>query len=309
MINPTRAGHHPVVRWCAFLLLAAGAAAFSGCTVDVLFGFKACEQGGVEHAAGAIYTDTDGCQCTCGTDGACVNRTCAGTGGGGEGGGGGCDYEGNVLAANDMVVSPDGCLTCTCMPDGTVVCVDRPCGPCAEAPPFCEQPLSPYCVAEAVCDLNGWVCVETCECETGMPPNCAAPPTGCYWSGPYCDEDGAWTCGDLICDGCQSAPDMCPDPMMPGCWTEPWCDGFNWECIVVCDACMMDPVPPECFATQQDCMAYPYCDPIYGWQCAEDCAMPGCVGAPPLCDSMDPQCFGQPVCVQGDWYCEFACVE
>jgi hypothetical protein len=283
-------------------LLAAGAAAFSGCTVDVLLGFTSCPVGGSEYAAGATFPDPEApCRTgTCHPDGTVtwVENGCPIE----------CEHEGVVFAQDTSQVFAGGCQRCTCLADQQVVCTEQACGPCAVEAPDCPLPFDPLCTVTPTCDdATGWACVEACPCDNAIPPLCAEPPTGCYWAGPYCDQD-AWTCGELICDGCQSQPGLCPDPMMPGCWSEPWCDGFNWECIVVCDACAMNPMPPECVASQQDCMAFPYCDPIYGWQCYEECAMPGCIDMPPVCDTMDPQCYAQPVCLEGQWYCEIACV-
>lgn len=270
--------------------------------MDVLLGFSECTgaDGKAYSAGDSAIAAGDGCNtCTCNADGtlACTEMACPTP----------CDFDGKLHQPGATFAAADGCNTCECTADGTVVCTETACPPPCQGAPLCDQPLIMGCVADPVCNPDGsWDCVVSCECggATGI-PECPAPPTGCFFTGPYCDGQ-QWTCGDLYCDGCQSQPDVCVDPGIAGCWAEPWCDGFNWTCIVNCDPCAME-VPPFCTPMSADCMSYPYCDPMYGWLCYEECPMPGCPDPPPLCESMEPNCIAQPVCIDATWYCELAC--
>ena len=96
---------------------------------------------------------------------------------------------------------------------------------------------------------------------------------------------------------------------MMGCYAQPWCDGFAWQCAVGCDPCPGAP-PTDCFSRNADigCTAAPYCDPIYGWQCSENCGMGTCNDPQPTCDYLGPSCYGQPICLESAWYCEFVCM-
>jgi hypothetical protein len=294
-----------VVKASAVLLLSGAAimTALGGCTVDVLLGFEECSLNGASYKAGdEAIPAGDGCNtCSCNADGTvtCTRKAC------------GCVVEGTVdLAPFDSTFTAgDGCNTCTCLPDGTVTCTKMACPlPCNDPPIMCSAPAIVGCESEPICVDGAWDCSFDCNCngDTGIPV-CPDAPLGCYFTGPYCDGL-AWSCGDLICDGCQSKPEPCPDPGIPGCWAESYCDGFNWGCITNCDPCMMIPPPEDCLPTAADCIAYPYCDPMYGqWMCMEECAMPGCVDPVPPCDDMAPQCLGQPTCIDSIWYCEYAC--
>lgn len=292
------------VKSSALLLLTSAAflTALGGCTVDVLLGFETCSYDGTSYRAGDEgIAATDGCNtCVCNADGtlSCTREAC------------GCVVSGTPELApfDSSFGAPDGCNTCTCLPDGTVSCTQMACPPpCSDLPAACTASPILGCVSEPVCVDGTWDCSLDCNCngDTNV-PFCPDAPLGCAFTGPYCDGIG-WTCGDLICDGCQSQPEPCPDPGIPGCWADNYCDGFNWACILNCDPCATLP-QPDCVPTAADCMAYPYCDPMYGdWMCYEECAMPGCAEPPPLCDSMDPMCFAQPVCIEGEWFCELAC--
>ncbi len=278
------------------LVLVAGVA--GGCTVDVLLGFPAeCDYNGARHEDTTTFVAADGCNTctcddgtvTCSNDPACKPR---------------CEVGALTYAEGQSFAASDGCNTCTCQPDGTVDCTNISCG-CRAEPPLCEQPPMADCYVEPLCNGSTWECDVKCPCDESPIPDCPIPPDGCAWTGPYCDGQ-QWTCGELTCDCVTTMPGPCKDPGIPGCWSEPWCDGFGWTCIVTCDQCL-DP-PPICESMSgMGCTAYPYCDPMYGWMCWEECPQPGCMEEPPVCDPLDANCYGQPICLDGAWYCETAC--
>lgn len=275
----------------------------TGCTVDVQIGAPAAvcftdESGSglpVAHREGERFVE--GCtQCECHPDGVwrCEEVDCPQP----------CKYGSADVPLGMSVPARDGCNSCTCV-DGSIVCTDDVCG-CDDAPtPMCA-PTSAYCFTSLVCEDDRWLCVDDCPCGDAPPPACPQPPTGCAWTGPICDA-GTWSCGELICDGCASMP-SCSDPMVAGCYADAWCDGFTWQCAVGCDSCP-DAPPQDCFARNADigCTPMPYCDPIYGWQCGEDCGMGSCNEPQPICDYLGPSCYGQPICLESTWYCEFVC--
>lgn len=275
----------------------------AGCTVDVQIGFDgaAClvvdGNGDVQRYYSGDTVTADGCvQCSCGADGdvTCEEQPCPKP----------CDYEGTAYAEDATFAAHDGCNSCQCL-DGEVVCTEESCGCDGATVPMCA-PISPYCTSSPVCENDRWTCSEECPCDTAFPPACPQLPAGCAWTGPFCDGV-SWSCGEVLCDGCQSMPESCPDPMIPGCYSDSWCDGYTWQCIVTCDQCV-DPPPADCSSMLgMGCTATPYCDPIYGWQCVDDCPSPGCNETPPVCEHMDQNCFGMPICLEDTWYCEFAC--
>ncbi|NUO49435.1 MAG: hypothetical protein HOV80_11320 [Polyangiaceae bacterium] len=275
----------------------------TGCTVDVQIGTPGAicfTEGGdgalVAHREGEV--STNGCvQCECFEDGdwRCKEVDCPKP----------CTFEDMTVPLGAAVPAQDGCNTCTCQEDGTLVCTDDLCGCDAAPPPMCA-PSSPYCFGAVVCENDRWLCVDDCPCGDAMPPSCPQVPTGCAWTGPICDA-GTWSCGELICDGCASMP-ACSDPMQMGCYADAWCDGFAWQCVIGCNECP-DAPPQDCFARNADigCTPEPYCDPIYGWQCGENCGMGACSDPQPVCDYLGPNCYGQPICLESTWYCEFVC--
>ncbi len=283
-------------RALAALLLVA--TALAGCVVDVVLDLGRCvDGGGVERDSGEAYTA--GCQtCTCEGGREVCQSSC-------------CSFEGAEVELGASLLSADGCTTCACQSDGTLACSQADsCPACSGEPIVCPDPPA-GCTNQAVCTDVGWACERTCEgCDmaaNGTFMGCPPPPPGCWFTGPICD-DGAWACGDLVCQGCQGDPIDCSDASTMGCVGYPVCDGVDWVCDISCDDpncpdpvidCTDPNLPPECYA-------YAVCDPMIGWACQFEC-YPGCMGPPPSCESMLPDCTGVATCDGVEWQCELVC--
>lgn len=278
---------------CALSLVAATAA---GCVIPVVLDFDTCtDEGGVEHLSGDSYqVGCRACACENGQEqcSACACQT----------------DDGRLLSPGEVSVASDGCTTCTCLEDGTVSCTTTGCVVCDAVPPACPA-APPGCVNEPICTEHGWDCRRECDgCDAvaaQMFDGCPPTPDGCWWSGPICD-DGVWSCGELVCEGCLGEPPPCFDPGMNGCVAYAWCDGLNWICDTACDPpYCMDPAP-DCTDPMlpPECISSPVCTPM-GWVCQPDCY--NCVGEPKMCGSMEPDCVGTPFCNGLTWECTLVC--
>jgi hypothetical protein len=94
--------------------------------------------------------------------------------------GGGCDYDGKHYNPGDGFPSSDGCNSCGCQDDGSVVCTLKACMPktCGglvgaqcDATDFCNFPADAICGAA---DATG-----TCEARPEICPDIYQPVCGC----------------------------------------------------------------------------------------------------------------------------------
>ncbi|MFO0551127.1 MAG: hypothetical protein U0271_22240 [Polyangiaceae bacterium] len=190
---------------------------------------------------------------------------------------GDCLYQGETHSVGESFPAGDDCNTCTCESDGSVSCTELACPiSCDDPPPACgAEPGDSGCITSVECTDAGWQCVQDCSCVDAPPIDCEAPPMGCYWNGPIC-QDGQWTCGDLICQGCASDPPVCDAPPDPNCWTSVVCDNTgNWTCVVECSNDCGPPIPcPE--DPDPNCTTQAQCGPDGTWQCVTDCVAGTC---------------------------------
>jgi len=100
-------------------------------------GGTGCFYDGIEYGVGAIFPAGDGCNtCECAADGAvlCTTIACSIDGGPTTDGGTGCFYDGVEWAPGQSFPPVGaGCGTCSCQPDGNVICTVTTCD--AGAPP------------------------------------------------------------------------------------------------------------------------------------------------------------------------------
>jgi hypothetical protein len=319
----------------AGLALAGSALLFGGCKVDVSLGFECTGEDGQTHQAGDSFQQ--GCNtCTCNGDGTigCTEMACAG-----------CDYNGQFHEVGSVFDAGDNCNTCECQASGEVSCTLLACPGCEGEPPLCAQDGGDPggetgCWYEPVCDESGnWTCVSSCDCEGAPIPDCPAPPDPCFYNGPIC-IDGAWSCGDLICEG-TCDPEPAPECLQPpdgGCWAEAVCTEMGWQCVIFCQPVCEDPEPacgpdafPECTDQGWTCVPFnmtcpdvgmvdcpppvdPFCS-MYAvchgdgeWYCQEDCPPELCMGPDPECPLGPPNCSYYAVCTSfDDWQCAESC--
>lgn len=262
-----------------------------GCTVKVDFGCEDSE--GTRYATAESFEN--GCEtCTCGADGtlSCDSSRCVG----------GCKTDrGETVAIGDTVDMGDGCNVCVCNQDGFVCSGASSCDGCLDKPPICDVSTKDPtgCHQEPVCGPTGdWYCSLVCDCDGQQVPECPAPPGGCYYDGPACDQ-GIWSCGNLVCDPCSGPAPTC-DPVEPGCDVSLYCTDIGWQCETVCNC--TDP-PPEC-----DPDSFAECSPEVGWICQPintTCPFGGMVDCGP---SPDPVCSYYPTCHEDTtWWCQLDC--
>jgi hypothetical protein len=189
----------------------------------------------------------DSCnECQCTAQGAlCKGIPCASDAGGVDGSGGGaCTVDGKTYKSGETFKSPDGCNTCSCLPDGNAACTEMA---CADPPPVdcsakgaCTGPMpgvpSTLCAdgstAGPECSDVGGQCgwhITSCVCKEGTVVHQA----GDNWS------DGCNTCscsqnGSALCTqkACACPPDGTVIDCEPPIDQKPMCAGAYHDFIV-----------------------------------------------------------------------------
>lgn len=242
-----------------------------------------------------------------------------------------CTYLEKSVPRGAVVVADDQCSQCTCGSDGSMSCVELPCGcvapdgariengatwtdgctncvcadnllgcdtglcgPCSEPAPECPQG-APLCVSQAECDAElGWYCITNCDCDPKGVPVCDVP-LGCN-GGPICDTTtGSWGCISPVCD-CDGEVPTCD--VLPGCVLTPVCEPMTgWYCLAECTC---EGAPPNCgFIGAAECG-------VNGWECATPGSL--CGEFAPVCPAMSPECSPFPICTEfQEWLCIEEC--
>jgi hypothetical protein len=196
--------------WLSFLAVFA----CSG-SVERTLGQDGCTVGDQRFDVGESFPAPDGCNtCQCTDEGvSCTLIGCVGGGGaGGKGGAASCEHGGRRYATGDSFPAADGCNTCTCFEDGSVVCTRLACGQ------SCLYEGASYPVGESFPAGDG---CNTCSCEAG----------------------GVVGCTFVLCLGCtyegQTYPPGASFPSLDGCNTCSCYDGGAVGCTTM--ACLCDP--------------------------------------------------------------------
>jgi hypothetical protein len=183
-------------------------------------GGAACFYNCQMYAVGQTFPAGDGCNtCTCEPDGsvACSTACDAGPPPIPDGGPGNvCVYEGNTYAVGQTFPAGDGCNTCSCSADDTVLCTTIACGSDG-GPGGCWYEGIPYSTGQSfpagdgcntcTCDSPGVVhCTEfPCAVDAGWPPPTPDGGPGCFYDGSWWAVDESFPAGDG-CNTCTCEP-------------------------------------------------------------------------------------------------------
>lgn len=162
-----------------------------------------CTQDGVEHALGASFASSDGCNtCTCGEGGvvSCTARACVDT----------CTVGGVVHQIGDSFPSEDGCNTCTCGDGGAITCTEAACPPVTctydgashavgDTFPSDDGCNQCTCTADGTVACTDRACVDTCtyDRQTWAVGDTFPAIDGCNTC--TCMEGGQLACTEKVC--------------------------------------------------------------------------------------------------------------
>ncbi|MBL8742884.1 MAG: hypothetical protein JNK04_17365 [Myxococcales bacterium] len=150
---------------------------------------------------------------------------------------------------------------------------------CTGEAPECAAPEAGCHYENSGCIDGAWTCGElVCECEGGPPP-CAAPPDGCQYENGGC-VDGEWTCGELVCE-CEGGPPPCAAPPLGCDYINGGCIEGQWTCgELVCETFACGDI--TCLSYEQYCLT----------------TIPGIPNEPLgySCESTPTECLPEPTC-------------